>query len=145
MNSPSQPSLGKAWSVVLAGTGVNLALGVLYSWSVFAKALTDQLNWTKTESQFPYTMACVVFAIFMIIYLITNPTTAMSRLLVRTNISKNGIDKICTMATSRTFPVLSVRTGTRKYPRIMKTCETEKMMPIWLALAPRTVSKYTLK
>lgn len=67
MNSPSQPSLNKAWSVVMAGMGVNLALGVLYSWSVFAKALTDQLHWTKTESQFPYTMACVVFAIFMVI------------------------------------------------------------------------------
>ncbi|MFZ5652506.1 MAG: L-lactate MFS transporter [Bacillota bacterium] len=67
MNTPSQPGLGKAWSVVAAGTGVNLALGVLYSWSVFAKALTDQLNWTKTESQFPYTLACVVFSIFMVI------------------------------------------------------------------------------
>jgi len=67
MSSPSQPSLGRAWSVVLAGTGVNLALGVLYSWSVFAKALTDQMNWTKTESQFPYILACVLFSVFMII------------------------------------------------------------------------------
>lgn len=67
MTIPSQPGLAKAWSVVLAGTGINLALGVLYSWSVFAKALTDQMHWTKTESQFPYILACVLFSVFMII------------------------------------------------------------------------------
>lgn len=67
MNSPSQPSLGRAWSVVFAGTGINLALGVLYTWSVFAKELVDKLHWTKTESQFPYTLACVMFAVFMIV------------------------------------------------------------------------------
>lgn len=67
MHTASQPGVSKAWSVVAAGTGVNLALGVLYSWSVFAKALTDQLHWSKTESQFPYTLACVMFAIFMVI------------------------------------------------------------------------------
>ena len=67
MNSPSQPGTGRAWSVVFAGTGINLALGVLYSWSVFAKALVDNLHWTKTQSQFPYTLACVAFAVFMIV------------------------------------------------------------------------------
>lgn len=67
MNSSSQPSLRRAWSVVLAGTGVNLALGVLYSWSVFAKELVDKLHWTKTESQFPYILACLMFAVFMIV------------------------------------------------------------------------------
>lgn len=67
MNSPSQPSEGKAWSVVFAGMGINLALGVLYTWSVFAKALVDQLHWTKTQSQFPYTLACVMFAVFMVV------------------------------------------------------------------------------
>ncbi|MFZ5643018.1 MAG: L-lactate MFS transporter [Bacillota bacterium] len=67
MNNPSQPSISKAWSVVLAGVGVNLALGVLYSWSIFAKALVDQAHWTKTASQVPYSLACVSFALFMII------------------------------------------------------------------------------
>jgi MFS family permease len=47
--------------------GINLALGVLYTWSVFAKALIDQAGWTKTQSQFPYTLACLMFAVFMII------------------------------------------------------------------------------
>ena len=66
MNS-NQPSLARAWGVTFAGTGMNLALGVLYSWSVFAKFLVDQAGWTKMQSQFPYTLACVFFAIFMII------------------------------------------------------------------------------
>jgi MFS family permease len=46
--------------------GVNLCLGVLYSWSVFAKALVDQLHWTKTNASLPYTIAIIVFAIFMV-------------------------------------------------------------------------------
>jgi MFS family permease len=46
--------------------GVNLCLGVLYSWSVFAKALVDQLHWTKTNASLPYTIAIIVFAVFMV-------------------------------------------------------------------------------
>ncbi|MFZ5596077.1 MAG: L-lactate MFS transporter [Bacillota bacterium] len=66
MNSPSQPSLTTAWLKVLAGTGVNLCLGVLYTWSVIAAALKTQLGWTATQSQYPYTLACLVFAACMI-------------------------------------------------------------------------------
>lgn len=62
----SQPSLSKAWSVTISGTGINLALGVLYTWSVFASALIDQYGWTKTQSSLPYTLACVVFALCMV-------------------------------------------------------------------------------
>ncbi|AGL03074.1 L-lactate MFS transporter [Desulfoscipio gibsoniae] len=62
----SQPSSTKAWQITFAGTGINLALGVLYSWSVFAAALIDQYGWTKTESSIPYTLACVIFAICMV-------------------------------------------------------------------------------
>lgn len=66
MNSPSQPSLSTAWLKVFAGTGVNLCLGVLYTWSVIAAALRSQLHWTATQSQFPYTLSCLVFAACMI-------------------------------------------------------------------------------
>lgn len=65
--NPNQPSIARAWGVTFAGTGINLALGVIYGWSVFAVALIDQMGWTKTQSQYPYTLACVFFAIFMII------------------------------------------------------------------------------
>ena len=33
---------GKAWVVTFAGTAVNLCLGILYAWSVWAKALIDE-------------------------------------------------------------------------------------------------------
>jgi len=61
----------KGWLVVAAGTGLNLALGVLYAWSVFAKQFTDPLasggfGWTKTQSALPYTLAIAVFALMMI-------------------------------------------------------------------------------
>ncbi|OAT85433.1 L-lactate MFS transporter [Desulfotomaculum copahuensis] len=62
----SQPGSARAWAVTFAGTGVNLCLGVLYTWSVFAAALVNQLHWSKTASAIPYTIACVVFAIFMV-------------------------------------------------------------------------------
>lgn len=64
--STSQPSLTTACLKVLAGTGVNLCLGVLYTWSVIAAALKSQLGWTATQTQFPYTLACLVIAACMI-------------------------------------------------------------------------------
>lgn len=56
----------RGWTVTLAGTGINLALGVLYTWSVFAAALTEQLAWSKTAASIPYTVACAVFALMMV-------------------------------------------------------------------------------
>ncbi len=58
--------LKKGWLVTFAGTGINLALGVLYTWSVFAAALSEQFHWTKTEAALPYTVACLVFALMMV-------------------------------------------------------------------------------
>lgn len=56
----------RGWTVTFAGTGINLALGVLYTWSVFAAALTEQLAWSKTAASLPYTVACAVFALMMV-------------------------------------------------------------------------------
>lgn len=55
----------KGWIVVLAGTGINLALGVLYAWSIFSKNLTDVQGWTKMEASLPYTIAILMFALMM--------------------------------------------------------------------------------
>ncbi len=35
---------GRGWAVAFCGLGLNLALGVLYAWSVFAKALTEPVG-----------------------------------------------------------------------------------------------------
>ena len=56
----------RGWIVVLAGTGINLAFGVLYAWSIFAGKLQDSLGWSKLESSLPYTVAIIMFALMMI-------------------------------------------------------------------------------
>lgn len=55
----------RGWAVAFSGLGVNLALGVLYSWGVFASALRES-GWSATQSQIPYMIACAVFALLMV-------------------------------------------------------------------------------
>jgi len=57
--------------VTLAGLGLNLALGVLYAWSVFSKQLTESIQnggygWSRTTATLPYTIAIACFALIMI-------------------------------------------------------------------------------
>ena len=55
------------WVVTFAGTGVNLALGALYAWSMFKAPLTEgPYNLTNAQSALPYSIACIVFALMMI-------------------------------------------------------------------------------
>ena len=42
----------KGWVVTFAGTGINLALGVLYSWSVISKKIPDDWGWTEAQREF---------------------------------------------------------------------------------------------
>jgi nitrate/nitrite transporter NarK len=56
----------QGWLVVLAGTGINLAFGVLYAWSIFGGDLQETLGWTKTQAALPYTVAIIMFAAMMI-------------------------------------------------------------------------------
>ncbi len=62
----ARPGYNKGWRVTFAGTGVNLALGVLYAWSVIAGYLRADLGWTAMQSQIPYMIACGVFALLMV-------------------------------------------------------------------------------
>lgn len=55
----------RRWIVALAGLGVNLALGVLYSWGAFASELKG-LGWSATQTQIPYMVACALFALLMV-------------------------------------------------------------------------------
>lgn len=54
------------WVVTLAGLGINLALGVLYAWSVIAKSLTGEWGWAAGKASLPYAVACGVFAVSMV-------------------------------------------------------------------------------
>jgi nitrate/nitrite transporter NarK len=59
-------SSNKGWWVTFAGTGINLALGVLYTWSVIKAAIPPEWGWTAAQKSDPYAVACFVFAISMI-------------------------------------------------------------------------------
>jgi OFA family oxalate/formate antiporter-like MFS transporter len=50
--------------VTIAAVGVNLALGILYSWSVISKALPS--DWTEEDRAWPYAIACLVFSVMMV-------------------------------------------------------------------------------
>ncbi len=63
--------MNKGWIVTASGLGLNLALGILYAWSIFGKQLTEPIEsggfgWTKTEATLPYTIAIACFAIMMV-------------------------------------------------------------------------------
>lgn len=56
----------KGWRVALAGFGINLALGVLYSWSVVSKNIPTDWHWNEAERSLPYSAACLVFSLMMV-------------------------------------------------------------------------------
>ena len=55
------------WRVVIAGVGINLALGVLYSWSVISAEIAKvNPDWTAADRALPYSIACLVFCLIMV-------------------------------------------------------------------------------
>jgi len=54
------------WRVTFAGVGVNLALGILYTWSVISKGIPAEWNWTESDKSLPYGVACLVFSLVMV-------------------------------------------------------------------------------
>lgn len=65
----------KGWTVVSAGLAINLALGVLYAWSVFKGAIKasiekggpDAFQWDIASINDPYAICCLAFAFSMIL------------------------------------------------------------------------------
>jgi nitrate/nitrite transporter NarK len=65
---PSELQAGnRRWVVTFAGTGINLALGVLYAWSMFKDAITKEFGWQGEQLNDPYALCCLVFAFAMIL------------------------------------------------------------------------------
>ncbi|MFZ5832919.1 MAG: L-lactate MFS transporter [Planctomycetota bacterium] len=56
----------KGWQVTLAAMGINLALGVLYSWSMVSKAIPSEWDWREVDKSWPYSVACLVFSLVMV-------------------------------------------------------------------------------
>jgi MFS family permease len=61
--------------VTFSGTGINLALGILYTWSVFKGAIKTSIDkggpgafaWDPASLNDPYAICCLVFAFAMIL------------------------------------------------------------------------------
>jgi OFA family oxalate/formate antiporter-like MFS transporter len=54
------------WRATFAGLGINLALGILYTWSVISKGIPAEWNWSESDKSWPYAIACLVFSIIMV-------------------------------------------------------------------------------
>ena len=70
MNAPpASPAANvqRGWRVALSGTGINLALGVLYTWSLFKAAIAKEFGWKDAQLNDPYALCCLVFAFSMIL------------------------------------------------------------------------------
>jgi len=63
----SSPASNRGWTVTFAGTGINLALGVLYTWSMFKAAIGKEFGWKDAQLNDPYALCCLVFAFSMIL------------------------------------------------------------------------------
>ena len=67
----ARTAASRGWIVTLAGLGINLALGVLYSWSVVAKTLSKPVaeggwGWSSGQASLPYAIGVGVFALSMV-------------------------------------------------------------------------------
>ncbi|HBO45213.1 MAG TPA: oxalate:formate antiporter [Planctomycetaceae bacterium] len=63
-NTQTIKNLG--WSVTFAGMGINLALGILYAWSVIGKGIPEEWDWSQADRSWPYSVACLVFSLVMV-------------------------------------------------------------------------------
>ncbi|MEI6127991.1 MAG: OFA family MFS transporter [Pseudomonadota bacterium] len=71
----SQEVKNKGWAVTFGGTGINLALGILYAWSIFKGAIEKSVKaggegaftWDLSQLNDPYSVCCLVFAFAMIL------------------------------------------------------------------------------
>lgn len=61
------PPANRGWLVTFSGTGINLALGILYAWSLTKGAIEKEFGWKAEQLNDPYALCCLVFAFAMIL------------------------------------------------------------------------------
>ena len=59
-------AINHGWRVTFAGMGINLALGILYTWSVISKRVPENWGWNEDDKSLPYMVACLVFSLIMV-------------------------------------------------------------------------------
>lgn len=71
----SEQVKNRGWIVTFSGTGINLALGILYTWSIFKGYIKQSIetggpgsfDWSPASLNDPYAVCCLVFAFAMIL------------------------------------------------------------------------------
>jgi MFS family permease len=63
----TSPVRNLGWLVTFSGLGINLALGILYTWSMFKGAIEKEFGWQGSQLNDPYALCCLVFAFAMIV------------------------------------------------------------------------------
>lgn len=66
MRQNDRTSAFRPWIALVAATGINLTMGINYSWSVIKKALVTEWHWSNVDAALPYTMYTAVFALTMV-------------------------------------------------------------------------------
>jgi MFS family permease len=63
----------KGWNVTLAGLGINLALGILYTWSIFKLEIKESIlagdgryTWDLASLNDPFAVCCLMFTLAML-------------------------------------------------------------------------------
>ncbi|MCP4105297.1 MAG: OFA family MFS transporter [Desulfobacteraceae bacterium] len=63
----------RGWSVTMAGLGINLALGILYTWSIFKQSIKESVlagdgvfNWDIASLNDPFAVCCLMFTVAMV-------------------------------------------------------------------------------
>ncbi|HSM73814.1 MAG TPA: MFS transporter, partial [Desulfobacterales bacterium] len=63
----------RGWSVVMAGLGINLALGILYTWSIFKQEIMESIaagdgrfDWDIASLNDPFAVCCLMFTLAML-------------------------------------------------------------------------------
>jgi len=60
------PVANHGWRVTFAGLGINLALAIMYSWSVISKGVPDRWGWSQSDKSLPYAISCLVISLVMV-------------------------------------------------------------------------------
>lgn len=63
---PRAASGDYGWRVTFAGMGVNLALGILYTWSVISGGIPEEWGWSQSDKSLPYSVCCLIFCLVMV-------------------------------------------------------------------------------
>ena len=63
----------RGWTVTMAGLGINLALGILYTWSIFKQEIKESIlagdgrfNWDMASLNDPFAVCCLMFTLGML-------------------------------------------------------------------------------